>query len=66
MVRFLLQVLAQGDAFLNSSVSEGLPLAIIEASRAGLVVIATDVGGEQKEKRLVIMLPVENLEMWFR
>ncbi|CAN0239651.1 unnamed protein product, partial [Laminaria digitata] len=38
-------VLAQGDAFLNSSVSEGLPLAIIEASRAGLVVIATDVGG---------------------
>lgn len=44
------QVLAQGDAFLNSSVSEGLPLAIIEASRAGLVVIATDVGGEQLNK----------------
>lgn len=40
------QVLAQGDMFLNSSVSEGLPLAIIEASRAGLVVVATDVGGE--------------------
>lgn len=39
------QVLAQGDMFLNSSVSEGLPLAIIEASRAGLVVVATDVGG---------------------
>ncbi|CAN0232019.1 unnamed protein product, partial [Scytosiphon promiscuus] len=38
-------VLAQGDMFLNSSVSEGLPLAIIEASRAGLVVVATDVGG---------------------
>ncbi|CAN0313296.1 unnamed protein product [Pylaiella littoralis] len=39
------EVLAQGDMFLNSSVSEGLPLAIIEASRAGLVVVATDVGG---------------------
>ncbi|CAN0268263.1 unnamed protein product, partial [Discosporangium mesarthrocarpum] len=38
-------VLAMGDLFLNSSVSEGLPLAIIEASRAGLVVTATDVGG---------------------
>lgn len=44
------QVLAQGDMFLNSSVSEGLPLAIIEASRAGLVVVATDVGGTQVNK----------------
>lgn len=44
----LRQVLAQGDMFLNSSVSEGLPLAIIEASRAGLVVVATDVGGDVK------------------
>lgn len=43
---WFIQVLAQGDLFLNSSVSEGLPLAIIEASRAGLVVVATDVGGE--------------------
>lgn len=42
------QVLAQGDMFLNSSVSEGLPLAIIEASRAGLVVVATDVGGKKQ------------------
>lgn len=45
-IAFHFQVLAQGDLFLNSSVSEGLPLAIIEASRAGLVVVATDVGGE--------------------
>lgn len=45
------QVLAQGDMFLNSSVSEGLPLAIIEASRAGLVVVATDVGGAKRAKR---------------
>lgn len=49
------QVLAQGDLFLNSSVSEGLPLAIIEASRAGLVVVATDVGG--KDRLLMNMSP---------
>jgi len=39
------KVLPRGWIFLNSSKSEGLPLALGEAGLAGLPVVATDVGG---------------------
>ena len=39
------RVLRAADAFLMTSVSEGIPLAVIEAMGAGLPVVSTDVGG---------------------
>lgn len=38
-------LLAQSDVFVMSSVSEGMPIALLEATAAGLPVIVTDVGG---------------------
>ena len=39
------EVLAESDVFLMSSAWEGLPIALIEATLAGLPVVVTDVGG---------------------
>ena len=39
------EMLSQSDVFILSSHYEGLPISIIEAMRAGLPVVATDVGG---------------------
>ncbi|MBC8291352.1 MAG: glycosyltransferase [Planctomycetes bacterium] len=39
------QLLAASDAFLLSSISEGIPLTLIEAMAAGVPVVSTDVGG---------------------
>lgn len=42
------EVLAQGWVFVNSSVTEGLPLALGEAALAGIPVVCTDVGGSRE------------------
>ena len=42
------KVLPRGWLFLNSSISEGLPLALGEAGLAGLPVVCTDVGGSRE------------------
>jgi glycosyltransferase involved in cell wall biosynthesis len=42
------RVLPRGWVFLNSSKSEGLPLALGEAGLAGLPVVCTDVGGSRE------------------
>lgn len=38
-------LLAQSDVFVMSSISEGMPIALLEATAAGLPVLVTDVGG---------------------
>ncbi|GBG33282.1 mRNA cap guanine-N7 methyltransferase [Hondaea fermentalgiana] len=43
-----LTVLAKGDLFINSSFSEGLPMAILEAEMAHMAVVCTDVGGSRQ------------------
>ena len=39
------QLLQSSDIFILNSTDEGLPIAIIEALRAGLCILSTDVGG---------------------
>ncbi len=43
--RDIADLLAASDAFLLTSISEGIPLTVIEAMAAGLPVVATSVGG---------------------
>lgn len=41
-------VLSKAWVFVNSSVTEGLPLALGEAALAGIPVVCTDVGGSKE------------------
>lgn len=53
------------DAFVLSSRREGLPLVLLEASAAGLPVVATDVGGNHeivREARTGYLVPPEDAE----
>src|SRR5262245_49325952 len=43
--RDVARLLAASDAFLLTSISEGIPLTLIEAMAAGLPIVSTDVGG---------------------
>lgn len=53
-------VLAEGDIFLNSSISEGLPMALIEAGFAGLPVAVTDAGGTRDVAGPCAVVPPQN------
>jgi glycosyltransferase involved in cell wall biosynthesis len=59
------QILAASDAFVLSSLSEGIPLSVLEAMAAGLPVIATSVGGLPEVVRNGIeglLVPPGNIE----
>jgi glycosyltransferase involved in cell wall biosynthesis len=43
--RDIARLLSAADVFLLTSISEGIPLTVIEAMAAGIPVVATDVGG---------------------
>lgn len=60
------ELLAQAQIFLLISKWEGLPRSIIEAMRAGLPVIASDVGGVRElvvENETGFLIPIENVGM---
>lgn len=59
------QILAASDAFVLSSLSEGIPLSVLEAMAAGLPVIVTSVGGLPEVVRNGVegfLVPPGNLE----
>lgn len=55
--------LADGNVFLQSSISEGISLTLLEAMAAGLPIVATDVGGNREvveEGRTGYLVPAQD------
>ena len=62
----VLELMQAADIFLNTSVQEGMPGAVMEAMAAGKAVVATDVAGNRaliENMRTGILVPLHDAEL---